>query len=295
MKLTESLIEQSTVAAWSLGCHLRKLWSPFCITLLAFLAAYQTAAPARAAEVVHFPSAALGSTEEAPLWGHLLQPTGEGPFPAVVLLHGCGGIVGNQMRWASWLQERGFVALVLDSYRPRSILRTCSSPRRSAGPEARALDAHGALAYLQDLPIVDPQQIAVIGWSEGAIAALGATAVAGLREKLTTRFDAVVAFYPYCISERTYDLPVLILMGEADTWTPPAPCRALEARNRDHGSVEVVTYPGAGHAFDEPDLGDGFVIEGADGQGHLLKYDPPAHAAAEKRLAAFLKRYMDDE
>ena len=76
---------------------------------LAFIAAMMLLAlqaPGRAAEVVHFTSAVLPPSpfklrqakaqgkelkQEPgfPLWGHLNKPSGNGPFPAVVLMHGC--------------------------------------------------------------------------------------------------------------------------------------------------------------------------------------------------------------
>ena len=50
--------------------------------------------------------------------GHLYRPDGPGPFPAVVALHGCGGIGPHLHRWAQTLQQWGYVALLVDSFSP---------------------------------------------------------------------------------------------------------------------------------------------------------------------------------
>ncbi len=77
-------------------------------------------APVHATEIVHFtsevlpPSALKLRQAKAqgkelkrepgfPLWGHLNKPSGPGPFPAVVLMHGCSGIRPTHARWASQL------------------------------------------------------------------------------------------------------------------------------------------------------------------------------------------------
>ena len=50
-------------------------------------------------------------------------------------------------------------------------------------------------------------------------------------------------------------MPLLMLMGEADTWTPFPPCEAfLEAAKARGNPIEIKSYPGVYHAFDSPDL-----------------------------------------
>ena len=74
-------------------------------------------------------------------------------------------------------------------------------------------------------------------------------------------FRAAVAFYPGCIAlSQAKDAyhpyaPLLILIGEADDWTPAAPCVELAAKTKAGGDpVEIVTYPGAHHGFDRINL-----------------------------------------
>ena len=266
--------------------------------------------PVRAAEVVHFSSAVLPPSPfklrqaraqgkqlkqqpGTPLWGHLDKPAGTGPFPVLVLMHGCNGIHQSDARWAALLTKLGYVTLILDSFRPRSLFSVCQTPVRIASPTMRALDAHGALAYLQRLAFVDADRIGLVGWSHGGIAALGAVSQFGIAHHLDQRFRAAVAFYPYCIADRSYELPILILMGESDDWTPVGICRELQSRSTKQGiAIELVTYPGAFHGFDVPELKQGWSVKGADGRDHRLKYDKKAHVDAIKRVQSFLARHL---
>ncbi|MES0812428.1 dienelactone hydrolase family protein [Roseibium sp. SCPC15] len=245
-------------------------------------------------EVVHFPSGALpGSAqgkEKTPIWGHLAKPDGEGPHPAVVLLHGCGGIQQSYFDWAQLLARAGFMALVVDSFHPRSLTSDCSGLSSSASPTARTLDAFGALRFLNGLEFVDPDRIGLIGWSQGGITVQYAANAHGLGSRFENSFKAAVALYPYCIADRTYAVPLLVLIGEADDWTPVSECRKLEHRNRERqNDVELVVYPGAFHAFDNPAIGAGFYFPGASGQRHWLQYNADAHTDATERIVTFLK------
>ena len=97
---------------------------------------------AHARQTVRFSSITPGAplTIEATM----VRPAGPGPFPAVVQLHGCAGLEAQSFRWARWLAERGYVALVVDSFGPRGVKGDCRSgrtirrsPRASTMPSAR--------------------------------------------------------------------------------------------------------------------------------------------------------------
>jgi dienelactone hydrolase len=55
------------------------------------------------------------------LTGKLTKPQGDGPFPAVVLMHGCTGIGKHQEDWAARFASWGYVALQVDSLGPRGL------------------------------------------------------------------------------------------------------------------------------------------------------------------------------
>src|SRR5258705_6240511 len=54
------------------------------------------------------------------------RPSGAGPFPAAVLLHGCGGVSPQLERWARWLADCGDVGMVIDSFEPRHVNSDCA-------------------------------------------------------------------------------------------------------------------------------------------------------------------------
>jgi len=148
----------------------------------------------------------------------LYRPQGNGPFPAVVGMHGCGGLLVHFRRphtpvietmfddWARHLQAAGYVVLLPDSYGPRGINEICSVKDREAVSRARPRDAYAALGWLQAQPYVAPERIALIGWSHG-----GGTVMRSVEASSEARpsvlphggFRAAVAFYPGCPNVRT--------------------------------------------------------------------------------------------
>lgn len=80
---------------------------------------YSSLAPMpRQALAVHFPEAAVNG---------IYRPAGQGPFPALVLLHGCSGVEEQQDLWAKILVEWGYTALIVDSLGPRGIEEICTN------------------------------------------------------------------------------------------------------------------------------------------------------------------------
>lgn len=229
-----------------------------------------------------------GSTP-AGLSGSLYQPEGPGPFPAVILMHGCGGDHAAYHQWAELLKKSGFVALVLDSFTTRGVTSVCG--RKDASPtfQERVGDALNARSYLQSLSFVDGKKIALMGWSHGGVSALIASLKKG--EETFSKgepFAAVVAFYPYCFPlEESWSLasPLLILIGTADDWTPSGLCETftatLKEKNQD---ISLTLYDGATHAFD---FGVNMTV-----QGHVLKHSPQAVEDAEKRVLEFLSQKL---
>jgi dienelactone hydrolase len=190
----------------------------------------------------------------------LYRPDGAGPFPAVVVLHGCSGVRGKDRRWAERLRDQGYVALVVDSLTGRGLTtrghwrEVCSGWTLWGG--TRAADVRASLAYLRTLPYVDGEHLAVVGFSHGAWAALDL--LAGASEDDVRGLRAVVAFYPYCgMASRAHWLgfrvrvPTLVLLGADDWKTSADECRDVATREAASGRpVTVTVYPGVGHSFD---------------------------------------------
>jgi dienelactone hydrolase len=262
-----------------------------------------TIALAQAEERVSFPS--LDGEARAPLvLTALWFAAATSPAPAVALLHGCGGIydrrgeLNKRMRdYAALFNGAGYHVLVVDSLTPRYETELCTqrTGKRRVTQANRRLDALGAVAYLADRPDVDAKRIGIVGWSNGGSTVLAAT---NLRHPdvaaALTKTAFAVAFYPGCEAElkRGYVPagPLLMLVGQADDWTPAAPCRAL-ARAAAVPKPEIEVFAGAYHDFD----GDAplrlrkDVPNGVNpGQGVHVGGNAAARRAARARLLKFL-------
>jgi dienelactone hydrolase len=196
------------------------------------------------------------------LSGNLEFPRGAGPFPAVILAHGCSGIGAHMVQWASLLRDWGHATFVLDSFHGRGLREVCSSAFTLIGTQ-RIPDAYGALRLLATHPRIDASRVALMGFSHGGILTLGAstqwakdTYAAGSRPS----FRAFLPFYPYCNTvypgRDRIAAPLRIHTGALDDWTPSAPCAQLVDAMRASGhDATIEIYPRAHHGFDNIRLG----------------------------------------
>jgi dienelactone hydrolase len=102
--------------------------------LLALIVQF-TSLAAMAQDTVHFPSFDAGDGRPATeLTAYLFKPNRPGPAPAVVVLHGCGGLISSlshrimsrEVDWAGKLTAQGYAVLMIDSFTPRSSGEECS-------------------------------------------------------------------------------------------------------------------------------------------------------------------------
>jgi dienelactone hydrolase len=223
----------------------------------------------------------------------LWLPTGTGPFPAVLVMHGCTGVRDHHRAWASRLTEWGYAAALLDSFRPRNANSTCYSKLSNPRAGLRAQDAFNAAIYLRTLPAIQPDHIGVIGFSHGGSAALFTALASGAPTDRGGRpFQAVVAYYPGCLlkmrgePERILGEPasdVLILIGKDDTWTPAPDClKYVELQSGFPHAPTIKVYPNAPHIFDAA------FRAYLDLEGHLQGAHPEARADSYVMAKAFL-------
>jgi dienelactone hydrolase len=269
---------------------------------------------AAAQEAVHFPSSEdNGAGRPATtLDGYLFRPALEGRRPAVAFLHGCGGLFDRasgfiepgERDWAGELTRRGYVVLMVDSFRPRNRGEMCSLQARD--PELyfkRPRDAYGALLFLQAQPYVRADRISVIGWSQGGGAvlfAIGAENIGRPAQLPQGGFRAAVAFYPTSCDPGqhhagwTTAVPMLVLVGSEDVGNPPAPCKELLDRAAARGAkIDMQIYPGAYHHFDWPNLPrHELPFRTVAGLVRIEGTDPAARHDALIRVPAFLDRYL---
>jgi len=242
------------------------------------------------------------------LKGFIYEPNGPGPFPAVIALHGCSGLVDKDglpserhADWGNRLAAQGFLVLFPDSYASRGLGPQCKISDRDVSPSRdRPLDVNASLAYLDARPDVKPDAINLLGWSNGGSTVLYSVEAAHKPTAGQRDLAKAIAFYPGCrvpfeSGKWSSRLPLLILIGEADDWTAAAPCKDMVAAAKAAGEpVEIVIYPGAYHDFDHPDLPVhtqdhlAFTASGT-GVAHTGT-NPAARADAIVRVESFLAR-----
>jgi dienelactone hydrolase len=190
------------------------------------------------------------------LSGELSFPSGTGPFPAMVLAHGCNGIGVVETQWARMLREWGYATLVVDSFRGRGLIEVCTNGGTLTSVQ-RIPDAYGALRILATHPRVDARRIVLMGFSHAGALSMGASTVwakTTFAPRKQPAFRAFFAFYPYCntvFPEREHvSAPVRIHIGELDDWTPARSCIQLAESLRASGQdVTITVYAGAYHTF----------------------------------------------
>ncbi len=233
-----------------------------------------------------------------PIRGELYRPKGDGPFPAVVMLHGCAGIEPYHESWAEIVASWHYVVLLIDSFGPRGIKEDCIHPLNVETGTTLANDAHGALQYLMSLSYVDPNRAAIIGWSRRDF--LGVVARDGVQQMLVGKFRAAIAFYPDCFwgSTGQFYAPLLVLIGADDDWSLVSSCQAMTKAGKDGPApIEMIVYPGVYNRFDNPDAGEPHLVDYENrnktpARGATLGYDHAAHEDATKHVKAFLDAHL---
>ena len=209
------------------------------------------------------------------------KPAGSGPFPAVLLFHGCGGLVGEESEkrimpdYARAAVEAGFAVIIVDSLRPRGIgfdqaRKTVCKGLRLRGRN-RAGDVVAAVYYAKGLSFVAPEKIVLAGWSHGGWAVMETMIMdletdwpPSLQKPAPGALDGVVAVYltyPYCgfpsrAPQRRWArrARTSVVLAELDEVAKRKPCERAFVRMQESGvSLDVEIYASQTHAFDEAD------------------------------------------
>ena len=263
--------------------------------------AFGTAAAAATPEHVDIPA------DNVTLHGTLYRPEGDGPFPAVVAMHDCGGLIHRPAtqsqlysEWANLLVGKGFVVLFPDSFGSRGLGPQCREANRKVrARRERVADANAARRWLQTQSYVKADHISLLGWSNGGVAVLWTVRPTTASHDGGADFRSAVALYPSCrrLRETAWSarVPTLILIGSADDWTPASACQQMVTGARGRSArAEIVVYPGAYHEFDRANapirLRTGLVnTVDPSGRAHGGT-NPAARNDALKRVPAWLEK-----
>jgi dienelactone hydrolase len=269
------------------------------LTLLA-MASPVAAAPLSAPQAIEIPS---GS---AVLRAQLYKPEGNGPFPVVIALHGCGGLAGHsepiQTRYRDWAEQLikdGKAVLFPDSYGSRELGPQCRvRERRISARRERVADILAARKWLMQQTWVARDRISLLGWANGASALLWAVRPQLLLHHAEPDFRSAIAFYPDCRLSSglgwSARVPTLVLIGAKDDVSSPPACRQMvEGAHGRSALTRIVVYPSAYHDFDRPNLPVHATDPNADAadpeKGHVGT-DAEARADSQKRVAEWLAR-----
>lgn len=214
----------------------------------------------------------------------ITKPNGDGPFPVVIQLHGCGGPRPIQVFYGQTALEQGFAVVNVDSFKPRRIAKFDAAMRVCTGMllhgYERAADVYALYDWARQQDWVDKDRIVFSGWSHGGWTVMDALAMsdpamgdkAGRLSKLIDLPDqplaglaAAILIYPYaafpsmtysrgwgCNKPKVY----AILCGKDQVVGVRHPPRALDRLERDGLSVQRLFLPEATHAFDDEKPGD---------------------------------------
>lgn len=260
------------------------------ITVYAQNAGARLSFDAKSAPDLVFPEAVTPLAEANTPRMMLLRPEGEGPFPAVALAHQCGGLIFNKsnpnavnwsmLGWAKSFVQNGYVTLLVDYMDPRGAKSLCSGPENGVTYGRSVKDFMQSAEHLRKQPDVDPDRVAMVGFSQGAIIAFLSNSK-DVREKMNAgrAFNAYVSYYPLCGYSRNgvgnfagelvqddMDRPHLVFTGGLDNETPFEDCqKRLNPMIEKGKPITYKHFDKATHCFDCKSL-NGFTKRGHYGQ-----------------------------
>jgi dienelactone hydrolase len=191
--------------------------------------------------------------------GVLRVARGSGRLPLVALVPGSGGINPGADVWDRQFEAMGISTFMLDSFAGRGIVSTVVD-QSQLGRLNGIIDLYRALAVLAAHPRVDPNRIAIMGFSRGAQTTLYSSLKRFQKMWNAGGIEpaAYIALYPPCVT--TYigdtdvsDHPIRMFHGIADDYVEIEPCRAYFARLKGTAKdIQMTEYPDTWHAYDVP-------------------------------------------
>lgn len=225
-------------------------------------AARASAAAAGASQEADLPQAILGRGNEPrgeaiayfesdpAARGYIVAPEGEGPHPAVILIHEWNGLVDRVRQVADALADEGYVALAADLYGGRTGSgrqeNMALMQEAQADPERIIANLDAAVAYLRARPDVSGR-VATMGWCFGGGVALS-FALGGAEHEGTAIFYGRLVEDPEVLA--SIDHPVYGTFAEMDRGIPPEQVERFATALRAAGvENDIHIYDGVDHGF----------------------------------------------
>jgi len=237
----------------------------------------------------------------------LYLPAGTGRHAAVLILSKCWASDDTyEEDWAKRFASWGYVALVLDSLRPRGVPTTCSfrgdhSRRSNLPAAAQAGDLVAAMAYLRSRPDVDPDRLMGLGIDRGASVLIQAAQLRVVETIHIKPFRAIVASSGDCDGgdegrrfgggggdNAQLASDILIMVGDHDDLDPDAKsCRHFsDVVDRNGHDLRLRIYVGAYHLFDTP------IPLHLSGDGNMIGRNSAAASRSIEDVRSFVNSAM---
>ena len=225
--------------------------------------------------------------------GSLSLPAAAGKVPAVVVVHGTGGIDSRGAYYIGPLNRAGIATFEVD------FKTGVFNSARDRPPNDTFLPmAFAALKLLRDNPAIDGERIGIMGFSLGGHLTLGTLLTANRQHWLGAAkgFAAHAAFYPSCryfLAKPGLDAiepaPLMVFYGLKDSYGDGQACPALRERlsRTMTPPPTFIAYPEAGHGFDRTGPPVTAYDPAADGHQAVLEWNGDAAEDARARVVAF--------
>lgn len=190
-----------------------------------------------------------GVNEQPAVRAFVARPTGDGPFPVVIMIHEFFGLNESITSKAEGLAEEGYIVVAPDTFRgsttgwiPRAIYQVVSTPADQIN-----LDLDSVFAWLETQPGVDIHRVGIVGFCFGGRASLGYSLH-------NNRMAATAMFYGSPISDpetlKTLPGPLLGIFGGADSSISVDEVKAFEVGLEKAGiNHQISIYENQPHAF----------------------------------------------
>ena len=187
-------------------------------------------------------------SESHQLEGYLARPEGEGPFPAIVIIHEAYGLNENIKDITRRFADQGYVALAVDLFAGRNravcMVRVMSSLLLNSLHNRSIHDLKAALTFLSEQPGVDNFRLGAVGYCMG-----GSFAIAWACTD--DRLKAIAPYYagnPRPLEAVARLCPVVGSYPDKDFTTKQGQKLDVELE-RYQVPHNIKIYPGAKHSF----------------------------------------------
>jgi len=190
-----------------------------------------------------------GANGQPDVLAYVAKPEGDGPFPAVIMIHEFFGLNESIIGKAEGLSQEGYYVIAPDTFRgsttswiPRAIYQVVSTKQEDVNA-----DLDSVYTWLASQPEVDASRISIVGFCYGGRASL-------LYSLHNNKLAATVVFYgsPETDPEvlKTLPGPLLGIFGGADVSISQEDIKAFEDGLQVAGiEHEITVYEGQPHAF----------------------------------------------